>query len=58
VQELDTSGARAVMPFRIEEQLYLAIPQLAQDIDGQAANMKRGGRHSSSGTRRAHDSYS
>src|ERR1700750_1241093 len=42
VQELDTSGARAVMPFRLEGQLYLAIPHLALDIDGQPANMNGG----------------
>jgi len=41
-QELDTSGARAVMPFRLEGQLYLAVPQLAQDVDGQPANMNGG----------------
>jgi hypothetical protein len=42
VQELDTSGARAVMSFRLDGQLHLAIPQLAQDIDGQPANMNGG----------------
>jgi hypothetical protein len=42
VQELDTSGARAVMPFWRGGQLYLAIPQLARDIDGQPANMNGG----------------
>jgi len=42
VQELDTSGARAVMPFRLDGQLYLAIPQLAGDVDGQPANMNGG----------------
>lgn len=42
VQELDTTGARAVTPFRLDGQLYLAIPQLAQDIDGQPANMNGG----------------
>jgi len=43
VQELDTSGARAVTPFRLDGQLYLAIPQLARDIDEQPANMNGGG---------------
>src|SRR4029077_16022118 len=42
VQELDTSGARAVTPFRLDGQLYLAIPQLARDIDGQPAHMNGG----------------
>ena len=42
VQELDTSGARAVMPFRLGGNLYLAIPQLAHDIGGQPADMNGG----------------
>lgn len=42
VQELDTSGARAVAPFELDGKLYLAIPQLAQDIDGQPAHMNGG----------------
>lgn len=42
VQELDTSGARAVAPFELDGTLYLAIPQLAQDIDGQPAHMNGG----------------
>ena len=42
VQELDTSGARAVAPFELDGTLYLAIPQLAQDIAGQPAHMNGG----------------
>jgi hypothetical protein len=42
VQELDTSGARAVAPFELDGTHYLAIPQLAQDIDGQTAHMNGG----------------
>ena len=42
VQELDTSGARAVAPFELDGTLYLAIPQLAQDIEGQAVHMNAG----------------
>ena len=42
VQELDTSGARAVAPFELDGKLYLVIPQLAQDIDGQPAHMNAG----------------
>ena len=42
VQELDTSGARAVMPFRLDGGLYLAIPQLARDIEGEPAHMNGG----------------
>jgi len=42
VQELDTSGARGVAPFELDGKVYLAIPQLAQDIDGQPAHMNGG----------------
>ena len=42
VQELDTSGARAIAPFDLDGTLYLAIPQLAQDIAGQPAHMNGG----------------
>ena len=42
VQELDTSGARGVAPFELDGKVYLAIPQLAQDIDGQLAHMNGG----------------
>ena len=34
-QRLPTSGARAVEPFRVGGDLYLAVPQLARDIPGQ-----------------------
>jgi hypothetical protein len=42
IQEIDTSGARAVAPFDLDGNLYLAIPQLAQDIEGQPADMNGG----------------
>ena len=42
IQELDTSGARAVAPFELDGKLYLAIPQLSQDIDGRTAHMNGG----------------
>lgn len=42
VQKLDTSGARAVAPFELDGTLYLAIPQLSQDIEGQPAHMNGG----------------
>jgi len=42
VQALDTSGARAVAPFELDGKIYLAIPQLAQEIDGQRAHMNGG----------------
>lgn len=42
VQRLGTSGARAVESFRIGENTYVAIPQLAEDIPGQPANMNGG----------------
>jgi hypothetical protein len=42
IQEIDTSGARAVAPFDLDGKLYLAIPQLAQDIEGQPADMNGG----------------
>jgi hypothetical protein len=42
IQEIDTSGARAVAPFVLDAAQYLAIPQLAQDIDGQPADMNGG----------------
>lgn len=41
-QRLPTSGARAVLPFEINGGLYLAIPQLAEDIPGQAPQMNAG----------------
>jgi hypothetical protein len=42
VQEIDTSGARAVTPFVHDGAQYVAIPQLARDIDGQTADMNGG----------------
>lgn len=42
VQRLGTSGARAVEPFRMGEDVYVAIPQLAEDIPSQPANMDGG----------------
>lgn len=42
VQRLATSGARAVESFTHEGSLYLAVPQLAEDIPGQAADMTLG----------------
>ena len=35
VQRLPTSGARAVEPFALGGELFLAVPQLARDIPGQ-----------------------
>lgn len=42
VQGLPTSGARAVESFSIGGALFLAVPQLAQDIPGAPANMQAG----------------
>lgn len=42
VQRLGTSGARAVESFRMGEDIYVAIPQLAEDIPGQPASMDGG----------------
>ena len=42
VQRLPTSGARAVEPFTCRGTLYLAVPQLAYDIAGQAPAMTGG----------------
>lgn len=42
VQQLDTSGARAVVAFEADGANFLAIPQLAEDIDGRPANMNGG----------------
>ncbi len=41
-QRLATSGARAVLPFRMDSQLRLAIPQLAVDIPGTPPYMNGG----------------
>ncbi len=42
VQGLPTSGARAVLPFELDGELLLAVPQLARDIDGEPAYMNGG----------------
>lgn len=42
LQELDTSGARAAEVFEHEGTRYLVVPQLAQDIAGQPAQMTLG----------------
>jgi EPTP domain len=42
LQRLPTSGARAVVPFELDGSLYLAIPQLAEDVPGQAQHMNAG----------------
>jgi hypothetical protein len=42
VQSLSTSGARAVAPYWIEGSLYLAVPQLAEDIPGGPVGMNFG----------------
>ena len=41
-QRLPTSGARAVAPFGLDGKLYLAIPQLAEDVPGQKPYMNAG----------------
>lgn len=41
-QRLQTSGARTALPFAVEGQLYLAVPQLAEDVPGQDAQMNAG----------------
>jgi hypothetical protein len=42
VQRLPTSGARAVAPFVCDGHTYLAVPQLARDIEGQRPSMMLG----------------
>jgi hypothetical protein len=42
VQRLATSGARAVAPFVAGGRLFLAVPQLAEDLPGQSADMNGG----------------
>jgi len=42
LQRLPTSGARTVVPFELEGSLYLAIPQLAEDVVGQTPHMNAG----------------
>lgn len=39
---LPTSGARCVCLFTINNEIYVALPQLAEDIDGAVANMNGG----------------
>lgn len=41
-QRLATSGARAAHVFPLDGELYLAVPQLSEDIEGQAAHMNAG----------------
>ena len=42
IQDLDTSGARAVETFVFQETRYLVVPQLALDVPGQPAQMTLG----------------
>jgi hypothetical protein len=42
IQGLPTSGARAVAPFTMDGEQYLAVPQMARDIPGQAPYMNGG----------------
>ena len=42
VQRLPTSGARAVEPFVCDGSVYLAVPQLALDIEGQVPSITVG----------------
>ncbi len=42
VQRLATSGARAVAPFVVDGRLFLAVPQLAEDLPGEPADMNGG----------------
>lgn len=42
VESLKTSGAREITPFKIQGTTYLAVPQLAQDVEGRPANMNGG----------------
>jgi hypothetical protein len=42
VQRLATSGARAVAPFVVSVRLFLVVPQLAEDLPGQSADMNGG----------------
>lgn len=42
VQRLATSGARALAVFELEGRLHLAVPQLAEDIAGEAPYMNGG----------------
>lgn len=42
VARLPTSGARAVEPFELDGRTYLVVPQLAEDIPGDPADMNGG----------------
>jgi hypothetical protein len=42
VQRLATSGARAVAPFVASGRLFLVVPQLAEDLPGQSADINGG----------------
>ncbi len=42
IQKLNTSCARAVLPFRLDGELILAIPQMAEDQPGEPAYMNGG----------------
>ena len=42
LQRLETSGARAVEPFRIDGEQYLAVAQLARDVPGRPASLNGG----------------
>jgi EPTP domain len=41
-QRLPTSGARTALPFHLEGALFLAVPQLSEEVPGQAAHMNAG----------------
>jgi hypothetical protein len=41
-QRLATSGARTALPFRVDGELFLAVPQLSEDVPGQAPHMNAG----------------
>ena len=41
-QRLPTSGARTALPFELDGNLLLAVPQLSEDIPGQDAHMNGG----------------
>ena len=44
-QRLPTSGARTALPFTLGGETWLAVPQLATDIDGAPAHMNGGDSH-------------
>jgi hypothetical protein len=41
-QRLPTSGARTALPFELEGELFLAVPQLSEDVAGQKPHMNGG----------------